>query len=592
MWFFEVESRRFLAVNRAAIQHYGYSEAEFLKMTTLDIRSESEKARQLRLPREEFPEPKSIGIWKHRTKDGTELDVEVILQDIPGEKSERRLAVLLDTTQKRKAEDALRSSEARFRSIFEQSLVGIYSSTAEGRLLECNEAFARMFGYASIAEISARKTTSLYLRPEDREAVMEVLKEKRQVRDLEIPFRHKNGSILWAFGSASLVESPEHGGQIIAGMLVDITARRKAEQALHESQLVLERAQDVARVGSWRWDMTKTPPRLEWSKHLYRLVGLPEDDERPTDELFTALTHPDDRKLLTDRRDAMFEGRTVEDAFRIRLKHAAGGFRWFRTRGQPRFDGEGRLVEVVGAAQDITDQIEAQELIQKSQTMLALGKLVAGVAHEVRNPLFAISGTIDAFEADFGDRSEFHEYAAVLRREIERLTVLMSDLLEYGRPVAAQSSPGSIGSVIERAVAVCSSLARERQVKIEIESSEEFPEIPMDATRLVQVFQNLIQNSLQHSPKGGSVVVRIGRGGDDPSDLVCTIEDAGTGIREQDLENVFEPFFTRRPGGTGLGLSIVERIVEAHGGRVAAANRPQGGAILTVRLPVDPRTPG
>jgi signal transduction histidine kinase len=109
----------------------------------------------------------------------------------------------------------------------------------------------------------------------------------------------------------------------------------------------------------------------------------------------------------------------------------------------------------------------------------------------------------------------------------------------------------------------------------------------MDRGRLLQVFQNLIENALQHSPRGEAVRVRaaIDRA-DRVAFIECAIEDAGPGFREEDLPRVFEPFFTRRRGGTGLGLSIVQRIVEEHGGRIAAANRTPTGAVVTLRLPV------
>jgi signal transduction histidine kinase len=113
----------------------------------------------------------------------------------------------------------------------------------------------------------------------------------------------------------------------------------------------------------------------------------------------------------------------------------------------------------------------------------------------------------------------------------------------------------------------------------------------MDAKRIGQVFQNLIENAIQHTGSGGHVLVTATVAEEHgQKQVVCSVLDDGSGFREQDLPRIFEPFFTRRRGGTGLGLSIVARIVEEHGGRVTAANRPEGGAVMAVKLPLEPTT--
>jgi signal transduction histidine kinase len=108
----------------------------------------------------------------------------------------------------------------------------------------------------------------------------------------------------------------------------------------------------------------------------------------------------------------------------------------------------------------------------------------------------------------------------------------------------------------------------------------------MDVGRMEQVFENLIKNAIQHSPSGGTVRAAARLGGEEPNlNVVCTVEDEGPGFPEEDIPRMFQPFFSRRRGGTGLGLSIVQRIVEAHGGSIVAANRAGGGAVFAVTLP-------
>jgi PAS domain S-box-containing protein len=238
-------------------------------------------------------------------------------------------------------------------------------------------------------------------------------------------------------------------------------------------------------------------------------------------------------------------------------------------------------------ARDVTSEVALEESLRRSQTMSAMGALVGGVAHEVRNPLFAISATVDAFQARFGGDSQSREYVQVLRTEVDRLGRLMSELLDYGKPAALALSKCSVADIVHASLETCRALASERGVQVRVELSESLPLLQVDAQRMAQVFSNLLENAIHHSPRSGEVVLRsqaVREGG--RTWVAVTVEDCGPGFEPRDLERVFEPFFTKRRGGTGLGLSIVQRIVEQHDGTIAASNRAEGGARLVVSLPV------
>jgi PAS domain S-box-containing protein len=242
---------------------------------------------------------------------------------------------------------------------------------------------------------------------------------------------------------------------------------------------------------------------------------------------------------------------------------------------------------IIVIARDITHTVQLQASLRRSEMMSALGSLVAGVAHEVRNPLFSISATLDAFEARFGADGDYSRYIAVLRTELSRLSQLMKDLLDYAKPRNLDLVPGSLADVVDDAVKICARLARTRRVRLQNQARGPFAPVAMERNRLLEVFQNLVENAIQHSPAGAAVTISAQETDEGDRRFVeCAIHDAGPGFREEDLPRLFEPFFTRRRGGTGLGLSIVQRIVEEHGGMVWAANAPEGGALMRVRLPM------
>lgn len=243
-------------------------------------------------------------------------------------------------------------------------------------------------------------------------------------------------------------------------------------------------------------------------------------------------------------------------------------------------------------AQDITKRTELEASLRQSEMMSLLGSLVAGVAHEVRNPLFGISSILDAFETRFGDRQDYLRYTNVLRDEVGRLTVLMEELLEYGKPFKGEFYPAPLPEVVGKCMRACLPAADLARVKLVNELPANLPPLMVDRRRLSKVFVNLIENAIQHSLPGGTVtVVADVNEQTDQKWIDCSVKDGGAGIQPEDFPMIFEPFFSRRRGGTGLGLAIAHRIMTEHGGKLIAGNNPSGGACMTARFPLKQETP-
>ena len=239
---------------------------------------------------------------------------------------------------------------------------------------------------------------------------------------------------------------------------------------------------------------------------------------------------------------------------------------------------------------DVTDLLELQSSLRRSELLSTMGALVAGVAHEVRNPLFGISAGLDALALRLSGKPEVEADILLLRQHVARLKGLTSELLEYGKPACRTLAAIGLAELVERAARGCLTLAGSLGIELVQQVPAELPPVKVDAERLEAVFSNLIENALQHSPPAGRVVVSgfVTEIADRPA-VRCLIEDCGPGFASGDLEQVFEPFFSRRRGGTGLGLSIVRRVVEGHGGKVIANNRAEGGARVSVDLPCAPK---
>ena len=232
----------------------------------------------------------------------------------------------------------------------------------------------------------------------------------------------------------------------------------------------------------------------------------------------------------------------------------------------------------------------AEQERARLQLMSALGHLVGGLAHEVRNPLFAISGTLEAALAGLDNSPQHQPVRKVLDTLLEpvsRLSELMSELLEYGKPLDRNLAEGSLNELLFRAVSDCRTLASAGGVSVNLELGAGDLRVAMIRRRLLMALTNLVQNAVQHTPRGGTVDVEAMEWSEGGHGWArCRFLDSGAGFQEHDLPRLFEPFFTRRRGGTGLGLSIVQRVTEEHQGRIVAANHSGGGAVMTLDLPL------
>ena len=249
---------------------------------------------------------------------------------------------------------------------------------------------------------------------------------------------------------------------------------------------------------------------------------------------------------------------------------------------------DGRVVMVL---QELTALLDLQDAVRQRETMARMGELVAGVAHEVRNPLFAISSLLDAARQRLGEHPDFARFGPMLHAQVLRLGDLMRDLLEYGRPTALVRQPTTVRDLASAVDVALQVAGREADVSLAWEWEDEGNHaIVVDRVRFVQLLVNLGANAIQHSPRGGSVRVMVEH---QPGALEFRVVDDGAGFPPDVLSRALEPFVTRRPGGTGLGLAIAHRIAEQHGATIHVRNRVAGdglvgGAVVTVRVPYFP----
>lgn len=247
MWVLDAETLSFLAVNEAAIRHYGYSREEFLAMVPKDLHPPGENASLFKYPSTPGPGLNAPALGRHRKKDGTVIEVEVIPHPILWAGRSAWLIFANDITELGRAEEALAASEKRYRLLLDRNLAGVLRSTTAGRILECNAALVRMFGYASRQEVLALETWDLYLNREQREIFLAGLRKQGILTNFEVRCRRKDGAPLWVLENASLIEEKEGEPAVVEATVVDITERKQAEEALLQLSGRLLQLQDEER---------------------------------------------------------------------------------------------------------------------------------------------------------------------------------------------------------------------------------------------------------------------------------------------------------------------------------------------------------
>jgi PAS domain S-box-containing protein len=247
--------------------------------------------------------------------------------------------------------------------------------------------------------------------------------------------------------------------------------------------------------------------------------------------------------------------------------------------------------EVYGAIatfEDLTDFKAMEDRIRQLDRLAALGRFTAGVAHEIRNPLAGIAAGVQYLAKRLDEDPDQRENISYIRREIDRLNRIVEDLFRVTHPMPPRRSPENPVKLVEQAARVLAPAFEERGVRFTVaRGTGEVSEIPVDPDQIQQVLLNLIKNALEATPPKGEVRVDFEELEEDGrATLAVRVEDEGPGIEADALPHIFEPFFTRgKAEGTGLGLYVSHGIVERHGGDLVAANRPDGGAAFTLKLP-------
>jgi PAS domain S-box-containing protein len=495
------------------------------------------------------------------------------------------------------AKDRAERADALFQDAITSIDEGFVIFDAQERLVTCNEGYRRMHqaiapwlhaGTALIDLLRHDVTENAYPDAIGREQAWIdtwMQRHREAAGATELPLRD---------GRWVLVTNRRMRNGGTAGLRVDITPLKQAQAALRDSEVRLERAQEIAGIGSWELDVASGD--FTWSRQFYRTQGFPLEF-KPTRANLTSIMHVDDVPIMSDWVEDLHAGHR-RDTIEIRVRRPDGEERLLRIEGRPVVDPDGLIRRLVGTEQDITERRLIEGQLAQAQKMEAIGNLTGGMAHDFNNVLGVIIGNLELLKRLVTADKDASEICGEALDGASRCADLIQRLLTFARRESLNLQRIDINALIEGAARLLRRILGD-DIALTLRLDPALRPVMTDSVQLESAMVNFATNARDAMPNGGKLEIVTHTVYLDgscvlvPPDIrpgtyaLIEISDNGTGIPPEIIDHIFEPFFTTKgPGkGSGLGLSMIFGFVKQTGGHLSACGDPALGATFRLYLP-------
>jgi len=528
------------------------------------------------------------------TPQGQFTETDVCIASAKSEKSGVKIyAYVRNITVRKKYERDLKDSEERLRNLFERVRHGLFISSKEGKFLDCNQALLDMLDYSSKAEcLNIDLPHDLYVDPEDRMIFQERIERDGYAKDMEVEFKKKDGQKITVLLTGYPIRDEKEGIVGYQGINLNITERKRIEEELRETneffRNLIERSVD----GIIATDMKGNI--FIFNKGAEDLTGY--SGSEVVGKLHITDLYPKGmaKQVMEKLRSSEYGGVGKLTPIPLTILNRAGDQVPIQLSAALIYDRSGQEVATVGIFTDLRPRLQMEKKLEEthlqlvsSEKMASLGKLAAGIAHEINNPLGGILIYSSLLMEDLPPDDPKKPDLEKIVQEAGRCKEIVKSLLEFARQTEPKKESVDINRAITGGLFFLENQALFHNIRITKRLDPSLPWVIGNAGQLKQVFLNIIINAAEAMHGSGELTLTTFPSPDHTS-IFMEFTDTGEGIPEENLSRIFEPFFTTRDvgKGTGLGLATSYGIVESHGGKIGVKSKVQEGTTFTIELPV------
>jgi PAS domain S-box-containing protein len=528
--------------------------------------------------------------WEHYVEklDRTYDLIEFPLTNVDGTVS--KVSVYRDITQRKKDEEKLRVSAEDYKRLFEHVGCGVYISSKEGKFVNANQALLDMLGYKSKEEfLGIDIARDLYLRPEDRREFQEMIERDGQVIDYEVYFKSKDGRAIPILHTGH-VRYDQHGKVLgYEGINVDQSQRKQMEKELKEAHDFLNKIIVSSPNAIMATDMKGDI--IIWNRAAEEALGYKAREVIGKMNIRKIYPEGMAKEVMKMMRSREYGGVGKLSSYPMVYVRQDGEILEGNLSAAIIYDAQGREIASVGIFIDLKERLdmerelrETQEKLLQSEKLAAMGKLTSQIAHELNNPLYGIMNTLELLKTEIPTESKRRKILDMALSETVRLTDLLRKMLSFSKPDEEEKQPTDVNTILDEILLLVTKQLMENSIRISSSFAGDLGKVYASKNQLRQVFLNMISNARHAMPDGGTLSIKTGAKGDT---IYIEITDSGTGIREEDMDKIFDAFFTTKDSvkDVGLGLSVCYGIVREHGGTIQVSSKWASGTTFTIILP-------
>jgi PAS domain S-box-containing protein len=501
-----------------------------------------------------------------------------------------KVSIFKDVTEKKEAEEKIRSREEAYKRLFENVAVGVYISSKEGRFIDANKALLDMLGYGNkeeFLEIDIAK--DLYLKPEDRAKFQEMIEKDGRVINYEVFFKRKNGKAIPVLHTGHARYDQEGNVLGYEGINVDQSERKQMEDEIREAHDFLDKIIRSSPNAIIATDMQGNI--IMWNRGAEEILGY--KAEEVVGKMNIERIYPESvaREVMKMMRSAEYGGQGRLRSYPILYVRRDGDIIEGDLSAAIIYDAHGKEVASVGIFVDISQRLdmecqlrETQQKLLQSEKLAAMGRLTSQIAHELNNPLYGIMNTLELLKTEVSPENKRRRILDMALSETERLTELLRRMLSFSKPDEEERQITDVNQVLDEILLLVRKQLLEHSIRISASLSGDAGKVYASRNQLRQVFLNMIANARDAMADGGTLSVKTATTRDT---VDVEIADTGIGIREQDLNKIFDAFFTTKDGvkDVGLGLSVCYGFIKDHGGDIRVSSKWGSGTTFTISLP-------